>query len=98
MSAVRSTESLITFRHSFNLPSLGTLQPPGSYRLVVNEMEIDGLSFMAYRRVATMHYLLAIGALTARHQVYLIDPHELELAMTVDEFVESETDSMESCC
>ena len=95
MSAVRSTESLITFRHPFDLPSLGTPQPAGSYRLVVDEMEIDGLSFMAYRRITTMLHLPAMETSSAMHEVYVIDPHELELAMSADAL---QANSKESCC
>ena len=95
MSAIRSTESVITFRHPFNLPSVGATQPAGSYRLVVDEMEIDGLSFTAYRRVATMLHLPAIGAHAARQQVYAIEPHELELAASADA---REPAAMEGCC
>lgn len=94
MPDMRSTESVVTFRRPFTLPSVGVPQPAGSYRLVVDEMEIDGLSFMAYRRVATMLHLPAIGTNAARQQVYVIEPHELEAAMMADA---REMEPMESC-
>lgn len=86
---MRSTEFVITFRRPFSLASLDALQPAGTYRLVVDEVEIDGLSFVAYRRVATMLHLPAIGVAAAMHQVYLVDPHDLERAMAADELDES---------
>ncbi len=94
MPDIRSTESVVTFRHPFALPSVGVPQPAGSNRLVVDEIKIDGLSFMAYRRVATMLHLTAIGANAASQQVYMIEPHELEAVMTDDV---REMEQMESC-
>ena len=94
MESVRTTESEVTFRHPFNLPSVGATQPAGTYRLVVDEAIIDGLSFAAYRRVATMLHLPAIGANAAKQQVYVIEPRELEAAMTADA---AEMKPMESC-
>ena len=94
MSSVRSTESEVSFRHPFYLSSVGATQPAGSYRLVVDEMQIDGLSFTAYRRVATMLHLPAIGANAAKQEVYVIEPHELEAAIKADA---DETEPMESC-
>lgn len=87
MNDIRSTESVVTFRQSFFLESLGVEQPAGSYRLVVDEMAIDGLSFLAYRRVATMLHLPAIGTSATKQQVYEIDPDELALAREKDQHV-----------
>lgn len=97
MTGVRSTESVVTFRHPFFLKSLGVLQPPGSYRLVVDEMAIDGLSFLAYRRIATMLHLPAIGTFGAVQQVFSIDPHELDLACAADRLPQSASQTDKSC-
>jgi hypothetical protein len=44
--AVRTTETTVTFRHPFTLTSLDGPQPAGTYRLVTDEEEILGLSFL----------------------------------------------------
>ena len=50
---VRSTTTNVTFRHAFALKDLERPIPPGTYRVDVEEDPIDGLSFLAYRRLAT---------------------------------------------
>jgi hypothetical protein len=59
-------------------------QPAGTYRLVVDEEEIFGLSFLAYRRTATMLHVPAVTAHNGTHQVFLIDAEELEAALDAD--------------
>jgi len=54
---VRTTESTITFRRPFTLSALDKAQPAGTYRVVTEEEEIDGLSFVAFRRTATLLHL-----------------------------------------
>lgn len=49
----RSKETLVCFSHPFILDSVGRELPEGEYRIVTEEEAIDGLSFVAYRRVAT---------------------------------------------
>ena len=50
---IRSTTTNVTFRHAFALKGLERPVPPGTYRVDVEEEPIDGLSFLAYRRLAT---------------------------------------------
>jgi len=50
---VRTTETTITFRRPFTLSALDKAQPAGTYRVVTEEEEIDGLSLVAFRRRAT---------------------------------------------
>ena len=51
---MRTIETMVTFRHPFVLTALETAQPAGTYRLVTEEEEIPGLSFVAFGRTATM--------------------------------------------
>jgi hypothetical protein len=43
----------VTFRHAFVLKVADRALPPGTYRVDIEEEPIDGLSFLAYRRLAT---------------------------------------------
>ncbi len=83
--AARTTESTVTFAHPFSLPSLESAQPAGTYRLVVDEEPIENLSFLAFRRVATMLHIPAIGT-SGSHptQVFLINSAELAAAVEAD--------------
>lgn len=77
----RSTETMVTFRRAFQLSALDGAQPAGTYRLVVEEEQILGLSFVAYQRVATS---LHIPAVNGAYQVFQIDHVELEAALEAD--------------
>jgi hypothetical protein len=81
----RTTESTVTFTHQFNLSDLDGPQPPGTYRLVVVDEEIPGLSFIAYRRAYTMLHVPAVSPNAGRSQVFTVDKDELEAALRADQ-------------
>ncbi|MGO4404420.1 hypothetical protein AB4Z10_09150 [Bosea sp. RAF48] len=82
--ADRSTESEVTFSHSFRLSVLSNPQPPGTYRVVTDEEEILGPSFQAFRRTATMLQIPAIELSHGSSQIILVDPVELAAALEKD--------------
>jgi len=82
---IRTRETTVTFRHHFTLAALDGSQPPGTYRLVTDEEEVQGLSFLAYQRVATMLYLPAIAAAGGSSEVVTVDPDELAAAVEADQ-------------
>ncbi|MFZ2468215.1 MAG: hypothetical protein WAW54_07465 [Parvibaculum sedimenti] len=57
------------------------LQPA---RLVADEEEILGLSFLAFRRIATMLHVPAISITSGINQVFRIDPIALAAALEAD--------------
>ena len=81
----RTTETTVTVRRPFRLSAIDTLQPPGTYRLIVDEEEIPGVSFRAFRRTATMLHVPAIAASVRQGQVHHVDPVELAAALEADE-------------
>ena len=81
---MRSSRDMITFHHSFTLPGLDAEQPAGTYMVLTEEEEIPGLSFLAWRRVATQIYLPAIGHEKGKEQVVTIDPKDLAEARKRD--------------
>ena len=81
---MRSTTVDVTFRRAFALKGLEKAVPPGTYRVDIEEEQIDGLSFLTYRRLATF-IRLPMGAHSAgSSQVLLVDPKELETALERD--------------
>ncbi len=82
--ADRVTETTITFTHPFSIASVGSPQPAGTYRLVTDEEEVLGLSFLAFRRVATMLHIPAVSISNGTSQVFRIDPDELAAAVEAD--------------
>ena len=85
----RVNNSSVTFRHRFNLSSLDGPQPAGTYRLVTENEEIPGLSFVAYRRTSTMLHLPALTAGAGKTQMFSVDRDELEAALKADERLQS---------
>lgn len=83
--ADRTTETTVTFRHPFTLAALDETQPAGTYRLVIDEEEILGLSFLAFRRTATMLQIPSIADPAPLHQTFVVDPTELAAVLERDE-------------
>ena len=81
---IRSTDSEVTFRRPFSLSAFDDPQPAGTYRLVVDEEEILGLSFIAYRRTATMLHIPAMSIDSGRRRIVEVDPRELAQALDAD--------------
>jgi hypothetical protein len=82
--STRTSDSTVTFKHPFALPSIDGIQPAGTYRLVTDEEEIVGLSFLAFRRTATMLHIPAISVSGHPDQVFCVTPVELAAAVAAD--------------
>jgi len=82
--AERTTESLVTFRRPFALRDIVETQPPGTYQIETVELAIDGLSFVAFRRVSTTITLPAVGSPAMRREFIEIDPADLAAALQND--------------
>jgi hypothetical protein len=80
----RSTETTVTFRHPFRLTALDQPQPAGTYMVVTDEEEVPGLSYVAFRRTATMLHVPAVGVSRTHAEVVCIDPLELTAALIAD--------------
>ena len=80
----RTTETTVTFKNPFMLESFDRLQPAGTYRLVIDEEEIVGLSFPAYRRTSTVLHVPACASDSTSRQAFPVDPKELEAALVAD--------------
>jgi hypothetical protein len=81
---IRTTRKTITFTRPFRLNKAEELLPPGTYAVDTDEELIDGLSFLAYRRVATLLHLPSISRKSRTSGVVTVDPVELEKALERD--------------
>lgn len=81
----RTTKRMVTFKQPFSLTGFDGEQPAGTYSVETDEELLEGVSFPAYRRMATMMQIepgsLARGGAL---QVAVIDPQQLEAALAVD--------------
>lgn len=80
----RTVSGPITFRRPFTLPGIDGPQSAGTYIVENDEELIEGLSFEAYRRVATMIHLPAGSGRLSFSQTVLIDPRDLDAARALD--------------
>ena len=64
-------------------------QPPGTYEVETDEEPLEGLSFLAYRRVATAIRIPMAGRGAGSSQTFPIDPRDLEAARARDFLVET---------
>jgi hypothetical protein len=81
----RTTETTVTFKHPFMLGSFDAAQPAGTYRLVIDEEEILGLSFPAYRRISTVLHIPSGAGASNNQQAFPVDVEELKAALEADE-------------
>ena len=61
---IRSRRETVTFKHAFRIRSIDRLLPAGAYDVIADEEMIEGLSFAAFRRIATMIVVPAVTRLT----------------------------------
>ena len=81
---LRTTRTFVTFARPFWLDEVAELHSAGTYAIQTDEEEIEGLSFLAYRRAATTISLPLKAAPTGSFQVVTIDPAALEAALRRD--------------
>lgn len=80
----QTTRKSVTFLHPFSLGGIAEQLEPGTYIVETLEDLIEGLSFVAFRRVSTTIDIVAKGYGGAARQVVAIDPHDLEAALKRD--------------
>ncbi|WP_040440899.1 hypothetical protein [Roseibium aggregatum] len=77
----RSTRSTVTFCHPFTLKGHSDVLPAGDYEVLVEEEELQGVSFLAYRKKAT--YLIIMGH--GRTEMREISGNDLESVLNRDQ-------------
>ena len=78
---IRTTTTTVTFRRPFLLKGAERTAPAGDYRVVTDEETLEGLSFIAYRRVMTAIFLPAPGG---GSEMLIVDPDDLADAQARD--------------
>ena len=81
---VRTTKSIVTFARPFRLGPFGEQLPAGRYPVETDEELLDGMSFPAYQRTATMMQLMPDRRRPGVTEIAMIDPQQLEEALTMD--------------
>ena len=83
--STRTTQSFVRFSSPFLLFGFDAPQPAGEYRIEQDDELIEGLSWLAFRRVATFIHLPAVAPGRNPEQMVPIDPSDLEAALEKDQ-------------
>ena len=82
--SVRTSHRTVAFTRPFSLSSLDQVQPAGTYTVETHEELLPGVSFPAWRRIATLLFLPSRPGGAFVEQMVDIDPLELETAQQRD--------------
>lgn len=78
---IRTTRRTVTFTSPFSLNGVDRIQCPGTYLIAVDGERIEGLSFPAYRRIATAVELSSRPERPGVTEVVATNPAVLEAAL-----------------
>lgn len=81
---IRSRREAVTFKHPFWIRGVDRLLPAGAYDVITDEEMIEGLSFAAFRRVATMIVVPTAASRGLAMEMISIGSVELSDAQRVD--------------
>jgi hypothetical protein len=81
---IRTTRTTVSFSRPFTLQNLEGVQPAGEYVVLIDDELIEGLSRVAYRRVATLFQTPAISASQRLIQSFSISQTDLDAAIMKD--------------
>jgi hypothetical protein len=80
----RTHSKSVVFSQPFLLKGVDRVLPPGEYRVMTDEELIEGLSFLAYRRVSTVIFVPAQSHHASSVEMVAIDPRDLQAAQDQD--------------
>lgn len=84
LMTIRSRREVVTFKHPFRIRGIDRQLPAGDYDVITDEETIEGLSFEAFRRVATMISVPAEGSRGLVTQRFSIGSIDLADAQRID--------------
>lgn len=85
----RSSQRMVSFAHPFSLNEIDGTFPPGTYVVEETREQVDGLSFIGYRRTKTTIELPAPNAAYYSRQLVEVEPADLAAALARDAEVDN---------
>ncbi len=92
----RSTRSMVTFSNDFMIGDSQRELAAGTYEIVVEEELMQGLSFEAYRRIATYLMVQERGSKAGQTTMQVITQEDLEHAIACDQALPETTNDSEA--
>jgi hypothetical protein len=80
----KSSQRTVTFAHPFSLNGVDGAFPAGTYEIEETLEQVEGLSFIGYRRTKTTIELPAANAAHFSRQLIEIEPADLAAALARD--------------
>ena len=80
----RAKQEMATFSHPFTISGVDGVQPAGSYVVQIEEEALEGLSFVAYRRLETSILVPLHSGSSGSVQSIPIQTRDLEDALAHD--------------
>jgi hypothetical protein len=80
----RTRRETVHFRHPFRIKGIDRQLAPGAYEVITDEEMIEGLSFAAFRRVATIINVPAEGSRGLAMEAVSIGSVDLSDAQRID--------------
>jgi len=92
----RSTRSMVTFSNEFTIGDSQRELPAGTYEIVVEEELLQGISFEAYRRIATYLMVRGRGSNAGQTTMQMTTKEDLEHAIACDRALSETTNHSEA--
>jgi hypothetical protein len=90
---IRTTFSVMTFRHAFFVSGVAQACPAGTYQIATDDELLESASFLAYRRVAATIRLP--GGPRSVSRAIDVDPLGLDALVELDRRVKGRTHRLE---
>jgi hypothetical protein len=81
---IRTDRTTVSFMNPFSLKELEGVQPAGDYLVETDNEVIEGLSRLAYRRIATLLTIPRISASQRLSERVSVDQTDLDAALMKD--------------
>ena len=81
---MRTRKETVTFKQPFALSGMDGIRPAGVYDIETDEKLLEGVSFPAYRRMATWIRLTTKSGDPGITEILNVDPEELDAALVCD--------------
>lgn len=84
---LKTTRTTLTFAAPFTIRGADGVQPAGDYDVLTEDELIDGVSCIAYRRVATILCLPSLSSPQTNSQLVPVTQTDLDVAVMKDRHV-----------
>ncbi len=78
---IRTSKKTVTFNRPFALSGVDEALPAGAYTVETDEEPLEGISFLADRRLSTRLHVGGVPGSRVLNRVIAIDPKELDAGL-----------------